>query len=273
MGNIYRRLGKWAECVKNQKAAMELDPQTGNIAIQLAATYEGLREYEEARYCLERAAAVEPHVYPNVFERATFMVRSRGDIEAARKILETKPDDESFFYHLGQYLMNTWSGEYAQAVESARAIDDSTPLFSAYRAHLISAAEALGKGREAARPSLEEANQALESVLESMPDNDRIRGALAQNLALLGREDAAVREVKLIIEKTKKDQFFGPGSRETLAGIYATVGRADEAIGILEQLLGTVYNNRITPHMLQIDPVWDPIRDNPRFQALIPRNI
>ena len=99
----------------------------------------------------------------------------------------------------------------------------------------------------AARPSLEETNQALESVLESMPDNDGIREALAQNLAILGREDAAVREAKLIIDKTKKDKFFGPASLETLAEIYATVGRADEAIDILEQLLDTVYSGRITP--------------------------
>ena len=134
VGNIYRRLGRWAECVENQQAAMELDPQNGNIARQLATTYEGLREFEQARYCLERAAAVEPHVYTNVFELAVFLVRSSGDMEAARKILDTKPEENSFFYHLGQYLMNVWSGEYTQAEEAARAIDNSTPLFNAYPA-------------------------------------------------------------------------------------------------------------------------------------------
>ena len=87
-------------------------------------------------------------------------------------------------------------------------------------------------------------------------------------------QDAAyLGESKLIVERTKKDKFFGPRSLQDLAAIYATVGRADDAIDLLEQLLDTVYVERITPHMLKIDPVWDPIRDNPRFQALIPRNI
>ncbi len=79
--------------------------------------------------------------------------------------------------------------------------------------------------------------------------------------------------MRLVIDKTKKDKFFGPANLQTLAGIYATVGRADEAIDLLEQLLDTVYYGRITPHMLNVDPVWDPIRNDSRFQALIPRNI
>ena len=135
--------------------------------------------------------------------------------------------------------------------------------------HLISGAEATEKDAHAARSSLEEANRALEDVLESAPGNDAVRQWLSISLAILGRDAAAAREAKLAVDLTAKDRFAGPSALENLASVYAIVGRHDEAIDLIERLLETVYQNSITPRMLEIDPTWDPLRQDPRFQALL----
>lgn len=91
--------------------------------------------------------------------------------------------------------------------------------------------------------------------------------------ALLGRKDAAVREAKLAVDLTAKDNFAGPGSLENLAGVYATIGRHEEAIDLLERLMNTVYGNSITPNLLKLNTNWDPLRKNPRFQKLLQEHI
>jgi len=72
------------------------------------------------------------------------------------------------------------------------------------------------------------------------------------------------------LKATKPCADLGPKNLETLAQVYALTGRQELALDILEQLRATVYQSPITPHLLKLDPVWDSLRDNPRFQALLP---
>ena len=70
----------------------------------------------------------------------------------------------------------------------------------------------------------------------------------------------------MALHPTSKDPFEGPGLEETMASIYALLGDADHAIPILKRLLQIPYP--ITPALLRLDPVWDQIRNDPRFQEL-----
>ena len=68
---------------------------------------------------------------------------------------------------------------------------------------------------------------------------------------------------------TSKDPFEGPGIEENMAAIYALLGDADHAIPILKRLLHTPYGEvPSTPAWLRLDPRWDQIRNDPRFQEL-----
>jgi serine/threonine-protein kinase len=71
------------------------------------------------------------------------------------------------------------------------------------------------------------------------------------------------------MDPTSKNPFEGPAQEENLARIHAILGDADHAIPILERLLRIPYGGAMTPALLRIDPMFDPIRPDPRFQKLI----
>jgi TolB-like protein/Flp pilus assembly protein TadD len=272
VGLIYRRQGRWNESIESLDAAFRLDPQDGKIASGLAETHLAIREFAEALHYYDRAIELEPQEYRNVWKKAEAMLRWKGDFEAARDILERKPEGNDFLYRIGWFLVNFWSRDYSQAIEQARQMDPPSPSLRALRFHMISAVDAKENGVEAARSTLEEANRELESVLESEPGNSNLRKWLSRNLALLGRDAAAVREAKLAVDQTAKDRFAGPQALENLAAVYGIVGRHDEAIDLIERLLETAYEDPITPRILAMAPEWDRLRENPRFQALLPKN-
>jgi len=72
----------------------------------------------------------------------------------------------------------------------------------------------------------------------------------------------------MAMHPTSKDPFNGPWEEENMADIYAELGDADHAIPILKRLLQIPYALAITPAMLRLDPIWDQIRNDPRFQEL-----
>jgi len=72
----------------------------------------------------------------------------------------------------------------------------------------------------------------------------------------------------MTMHPTSKDPFEGPAEEESMAQIYALLGDADHAIPILKRLLRIPYAFAITPALLRLDPIWDQIRNDPRFQQL-----
>ena len=72
----------------------------------------------------------------------------------------------------------------------------------------------------------------------------------------------------MVMDPTSKDPFEGPDKEENMAVIYALLEDADHAIPILKRLLQIPYGFAITPALLRLDPVWDQIRNDPRFQEL-----
>ena len=90
---------------------------------------------------------------------------------------------------------------------------------------------------------------------------------------MLGQKEDAIREGKRAIElkPESKDAFDGPMFSIALAQIYAWIGDRDEALQLIEKSLTTP--NGVTAPQLKLDPIWDPLRDDSRFQALINRYV
>jgi len=115
----------------------------------------------------------------------------------------------------------------------------------------------------------EQARVVAEQLVRESPDDAARHALLGEILAALGQKDAAISEGKRATQllPESEDAYDGPQISAALASIYAWSGENDAAIDLLDHLLRTP--NGMTVGLLTLDPVWDPLRKDPRFQALI----
>ncbi len=137
------------------------------------------------------------------------------------------------------------------------------------KAQLYAQIYGLMGNRQLERAYYDSARSMLETKVQERPDDERFRSALGIAYAGLGRKADAIREGELGVEllPMSKEAWRGAWRVEDLARIYTMVGEYDAAIEQLESLLAVPSPTAVP--MLKIEPVWDPLRDNPRFQALL----
>ncbi len=109
----------------------------------------------------------------------------------------------------------------------------------------------------------------MASKIEAQPDDSRLHSTLGIAYAGLGRKEDALREGKLAVDllPISKEAYRGAYRAIDLAQIYAMVGETDAAIDRLEHLLSIP--GPLSVSLLRLDPIWDPLRDHPRFQQLV----
>jgi serine/threonine-protein kinase len=120
-----------------------------------------------------------------------------------------------------------------------------------------------------ARAAFLKAKSAAEDDLKRNPDAAKVHIQLAKALAYLGEKGAALGEAQRAseLQPETKDAFDGPEITEGVAQVHAIVGENDRAIEILDGLLSRP--SAVTVQGLQVNPIWDPLRNDPRFQALL----
>jgi serine/threonine-protein kinase len=120
-----------------------------------------------------------------------------------------------------------------------------------------------------ARAAFLKAKAAAEQQVKRTPDAEESHIQLAKTLAFLGERDAALAEAQRASElrPESKDAFGGPEVMESVAQVYAIVGEKDRAIEVLDGLLSRP--SAVTAQLLRINPIWDPLRNDSRFQNLL----
>ena len=272
IGYIYRRKGDLDAAIRNLELAAELDPQDANIPRNLGTTYRARRQFDQALEMADRVLALEPLSDNNYFAKASYVMHGTGDLATSRQVLERMPVTSSVagaFNWIDQYF---WERDYDGIIERIESIDSPVPFVVTAKQMVVAFAKALRDGADAARPDLEAARTQVSALLEGAPGNAQVHGWLSGILAFLREDEAAIREAQLSLELSEMDQFSGKQAAENMARIYAAVDRPEEALELLENLLESEYENAITPWALKLDPAWDVIRDDPRFQALIEKH-
>jgi tetratricopeptide (TPR) repeat protein len=269
---IWRRQGKFEGAAEHLKKASELDPQNAQFAWQLGVTLSALGRCAEAEGYYDRSITLMPDQGTAYVQKAWMYFTWLGDTKKCRSELERVPMQ----YYPWESL--AWLDIYERNYQSALdRLDHAPASVSEEVVSITPVAELRGLVRAfmndsaRSRVSFDSARVFLESEIKKRPDDYRLHQSLGVVYAGLGHSEAAVREAELATQQLplSLDAFFGVYPLISLAQVYIMVGRYDAALDRLEFLTSLHAPKEVTAHALRLDPTYDVLRGNPRFQALL----
>jgi TolB-like protein/Flp pilus assembly protein TadD len=279
IASIQRRQGKWAESNANFEKAATLDPKNATILTNLASSYMAQRNFEAADKILDRAILAAPQSSEACGIKGLVAIHWKGDLSLAENEFSKIPAqaDPSGLMTWARAWILTLKRKFPEALQVLRQFRGETLANSTTAPRpkaLLEGQLYLYQGeKERARTAFEHARAVAEQLVREAPQEPTRHGQLGLILAALGQKEEAINEgkraVKLLPES--EDAFDGPQATESLALIYAWTGEFDEAFRLLDHLL-VVPNFSLTIPILKLDPSWDPLREDPRFQALIEKH-
>ena len=277
IGYTYRRLGEWDHALRMYERAAVLDPRSANIFGDLGAgTLRALGRYEEALEAYRQALRLAPDatVY-DLFSAYTWLMWE-GRLDSLGAVLGRHPPEADFSIwgtaSRWRALLLLWErkpdGVLALLERTTLTAFDSrffyqpTALFAAW-------AHELGGDGAAAKEAFESALALLDSVVAVIPEDWRVRSSRGLALAGLGRRQEAGEEARWLQESQVygEDAYDGPELAQERARILARIGETDAALAELAPLLAG--HSWLSAHTLRLDPSYDLIRHDPRFQALL----
>ncbi|MGE5415075.1 MAG: protein kinase domain-containing protein, partial [Syntrophomonadaceae bacterium] len=271
LGYAEMESGHWEDAVEHFRQAQRLDPRSAANAVALGRALLALRRAAESRQVYERALVLSPG-NPNVIEGLAMTYLSEGNLEGARAILtsagrDTEPSALVAFFAEFQDL--GWVLDAAQ-VQTLRRLtpsdfDDNAGVWAICQAQ----ASYLEGDAAGVRGYAERALKAFDEQLKATPDDAQLHVGRGLALAYLGRKEEALREGErgVALRGPERDAANGTYILHQLARIEIVSGEPEKAIGHLEALLKVPYF--LTPGWLKIDPNFEPLRKNPRFQKLV----
>lgn len=283
IGFIKRRQGKWEEALDIFKITHAINPRSYMTNFDnLGITYTYLGRYDEAERYFDRALSLVPNMPSVYISKAEIAILKDGDRESAGSYIReairlTPPERRCFLIGcVEEPIFRTAFASPCDRVDMVNVPDcEAMSEFERSAVMLLRAQCSIEKSRsEEAVALLDSARVILERAVEDAkrpsPWNHVV---LAYVYACLGRTDDAIREGKRSVElmPISKDAFDGPVYVEILAEIFTIVGEHEAAIDQLEILFSVPAP--ISGNFLRIDPMWDPLRDHPRFQRLLDERV
>jgi TolB-like protein len=271
IGLIQRRLGHWDEVIAVMRRVFGLDPRNIQSAGLLADAYTAKRNFSDALAVADHILAIEPSNAQAIGLKA-FCFWGLGNLNEVDAVLATPGAPLHLRGHqaLNKHRYAEALDLFTKGLQNARGEEKKELLFDVARTQ-----QRLGNV-PASRVAYQQVIQELTQALASIDKEDTfglagLHSFLGLVYANMGDAASAVAEGRkgMELQRTSEDPFEGPLREEEMAQIYALLGNADEAIPILKRWVQVPSATSITPALMRIDPIWDPIRSDPRFQELV----
>ena len=274
IGSVQRRQGDWDQALASFRAALRLSPRSHILAFEVGGTLHLMRRYAETKPFYDRAMALAPDWVPGVASQALLRT-SQGDLDGARRVMH----DAARRLDLTEQIVPVLVGDISYRSWFAildQEYQDALGRFSLRTASVDSGSYYIAKAELAhrqgrpdrARAYYDSGRAVWEPKSRAHPEQPAPHIELGTTYAGLGRTSDAMREAAAAaaLQPVSRDAMRGAFWALQLARLYVAVGEHDAAIDQLNALLVIPAPTSVTE--LGVDPTFDPLRRNPRFQAL-----
>jgi serine/threonine protein kinase/tetratricopeptide (TPR) repeat protein len=282
LGLIARCQGHWDQSIAYFDQGLTLDPRNVELLLRAAQTYGCIRQFSAALKLYDRILDIMPNDL-DIRAAKAGIYQAQGKLqEAARLLSEVNsqtPDGNTFAVKIGQLKLERNYGAAVRLLQARLSqFHFGSEIDRAVNQVMLALVQWVSGDSAGSKLTAEQARSTLERFCRDQPDNFMIAVWVSRAHALSGEKDAGLEVAERAITHLPraKDAISGPALEGNLALIQAICGENSRAISTLARLLRTPYGNGllyvaqapITPALLRLDPIWDPLRADPAFQKL-----
>ena len=278
LGRVTRREGYWDQSIPYFEQALRLDPRNVELLQAAAITYAALKQFPAALKLFDRLLDIKPDD-PDLMAYKASIYQGEGNLQEAARFLFGISETSSwrpFVIKASQLQYERNYGELIRLLQARLAQSHDGQIDTARCQLWLAIAQCRAGDTAGAKATAEQARNILEQLCRDQPDFHFGMMPLSQAYAVMGEKDSALNLAQRAISlyPRAQDPVDGPTYEENLGIIQTIVGANSSAISTLTRLLQTPYESLnyhltgITPALLKLDPIWDPLRPDPAFQKL-----